>query len=78
MMIMKIGKPFATVEALDAASRIDIVEMLRRELPVARHMDQKVSWPWYGRLQHWLFVSWHCPCCIEERRRMRVQTRGGC
>lgn len=32
---------------------------------VAEHQDRKQSWPWYGRLQHYLFVSFRCPCCIE-------------
>jgi len=34
-------------------------------LAVARHMDQKAAWPWYGRLWHKIFVR-DCPCCLQE------------
>ena len=35
-------------------------------LAVAQHMDKKASWPWYGKLFHWAFVSWRCPACRAE------------
>ena len=38
-------------------------------LAIAQHEDRKRSWPWYGRLQHWLFVSWRCPCCKAAKER---------
>ena len=35
---------------------------------INRHKKQIESWPWYGKFQHWLFVSWRCPVCKEIRR----------
>lgn len=38
-------------------------------LAVARHKDQKASWPWYGRLFHWAFVR--CSICKLGRKKWR-------
>ena len=48
---------------------MDIKEMFAKALTIAQHEDQKRRWPWYGRLQHWLFCSWRCPACIEAKKR---------
>jgi len=44
-------------------------DWLPHALAIAMHKDEKRSWPWYGRLIHWLLASWRCPCCKEEKRK---------
>ena len=34
---------------------------------LSKHKRDKASWPWYGRVQHWLFCSWRCPACKALR-----------
>jgi len=34
-----------------------------REATIEEHKQKKDTWPWYGRLQHWLFCSWRCQAC---------------
>ena len=38
-------------------------DALRRLLVAAQHQDTIRSWPWIGRVVHWLFASWRCPAC---------------
>lgn len=45
-----------------------------RQVEVDRHKQTRASWPWYGRLQHWLFCSWRCPACKELRRQAHEKT----
>lgn len=44
-------------------------EKVMRWLAIVQHQDKKRSWPWYGRFQHWLFVSWRCPACKAEEEK---------
>ena len=37
-------------------------DLYRREA-IEKHKAERLSWPWYGRFQHWLFASWRCPAC---------------
>jgi len=45
---------------------------------IEKHRKAKASWPWYGRLQHWLFCSWRCPACkvIKAKPHATEQGRG--
>jgi len=49
--------------------KMEIPNWFGPALAIAKHQDQKASWPWYGRFFHWAFRSWRCGCCIEERKR---------
>jgi len=34
-----------------------------RQQLIENHEARKKRWPWYGRLQHLVFVSWRCAAC---------------
>jgi hypothetical protein len=60
-----LGIPPKAEEDSDRKKRF--INLFGPVIGIAQHEDRKRSWPWYGRLQHWLFVSWRCPACKAAR-----------
>ena len=40
-----------------------------RDQAIDEHEARKASWGWFGRSQHWMFVSWRCPACKAANSR---------
>lgn len=44
-------------------------EVINSLLVAAQHQDRIRSWPWIGRVIHFVFASWRCPACKYWRAR---------
>lgn len=53
-----------------------MIEQFERNRLIDEHERRKGEWPWYGRFQHWLFVSWRCEACKAARVRDGGDERG--
>jgi hypothetical protein len=42
-----------------------------KQQKIDQHKNQIKSWPWYGRIQHLLFISWFCPACKEIKKQRK-------
>lgn len=48
---------------------VDLFTTQDRDRTIEKHRRDKAAWPWYGKLQHWLFCSWRCPACKALRKK---------